>query len=267
MSLPSPVTYYDLDNDSVVARGVFFTDEQLTEMLAGPVKDLLLDSKGKTEVEEMLASLASTDFETGELAAILEPEHDFEDWLIGEAIAEVFVCEFCACEYPWPTSRDLKNPKSSPAGCDMTGFQVVEDQENPYRFSFGEVKTSADASSPPSVMNSLEKQIIGLRDSSRIKTDLVRYLAFHSKDKDWEHKFRSSFVRYTKSKYKDIAIFGVLVRDTKIKETDIGSKIERFSDGCPDGTSITIYALYIPDGLISDLPDRVQMALDEDGAS
>ena len=68
MSLPSPVTYYDLDNDSVVARGVFFTDEQLTEMLEGPVKDLLLDSQGKAEVEEMLAGLASTDFETGELA-------------------------------------------------------------------------------------------------------------------------------------------------------------------------------------------------------
>ena len=100
------------------------------------------------------------------------------------------------CVFPWSTGRDLKNPNASPAGCDLTGFQPVDDEELPYRFAFGEVKTSEHNQSPPSVMTSLGGQLRGLRDSRKVKDALCRYLGHHAVRADWEPMFKSAAKRY-----------------------------------------------------------------------
>lgn len=261
MPISSIASCYVADSAPVIARGILFTAEQVDAMLAGPVKDILLDTTGKQELNAILAGLATTDFSQKEIEHILQNDVYYEDWLVGEAIAEAFVGKTAQCEYPWPTSRDLKNTNASPAGCDLTGFQFTENQENPYRFSFGEVKTSYDENSPPSVMTGLGKQLFGLRDSKDIKADLVRYLALHAQGKDWMHKFQSSVKRYIDSQGADIVILGVLVRDTDVKESDIKGKAVALAGGCPERTDIRLYALYLPANTILTLPEKVQAVI------
>jgi hypothetical protein len=258
MSIPAASTEFNSDTDDVIARGVSFNNEQLNVMLAGPVKDILLDTTGNKEIEELLAGLVTTDFANIELQTVLEEEHVFEDWLVGEAIAEAFTINVGGCFYPWPTSRDLKNPNASPAGCDLTGFQSVgADGQQSYRFSFGEVKTSYDQSSPPSVMTSLGKQLFNLRDDKVIKSGLVKYLTRHAIGKEWEDKFKSAATRYLQSSGSDIAIYGLLVRDTVPNASDIAGKAKSLATDCPDSTAIALYAIYLPENIIRQLPNLV----------
>lgn len=259
---------YNSDADKVVARGVSFTNEQLQQMLAGPVKDILLDSTGKQELEDLLAELATTDFANEELQKVLQEEHIFEDWLVGEAIAEAFTIDVGKCFYPWPTSRDLKNPNASPAGCDLTGFQPVgiEEGDEEYRFSFGEVKTSYDKNVPPSVMTSLGHQLFNLRDDADVKNGLVRYLARHAIGKGWENKFKSAASRYLQSQGSDIAIYGLLVRDTAPVESDIKGKAKSLSKECPGDTAIALYAIYLPENIITKLPELASQVIKEEKA-
>jgi hypothetical protein len=264
MAMPEALSEYNIDTNRVIARGVSFDLQQLNQMLEGPVKDILLDSAGKQELEELFATLPTTDFLSDELQALLEDEQIFKDWLVGEAIAEAFIIDVADCFYPWPTSRDLKNPNASPAGCDLTGFRHTdEDCQYPYSFSFGEVKTSYDKNSPPSVMNSLGVQLFNLRDDKAVKDSLVKYLARHATGKDWQHKFISAATRYLASKGADVAIYGLLVRDTKPNTDDISKRAGDLTKDCPTSTSIALYAIYLPDRSIVDLPDMLAKIIDE----
>lgn len=260
MAMPAAVLEYNSDTDNVVARGVSFSNEQLAELLAGPVKDILLDTTGKQELEELLTGLATTDFANTELQKLLEEDLVFEDWLVGEAIAEAFTIDVGRCFYPWPTSRDLKNPNASPAGCDLTGFQPVAEGHE-FRFSFSEVKTSYDQHSPPGVMTSLGRQLFNLRDDKVVKDGLVKYLAYHATGKDWENKFKSAAARYLQSQGADIAIYGILIRDTAPRVADIRGKAQTLSSDCPVATDIALYAIYLPENVIRQLPELAAQAV------
>lgn len=267
MTMPAPTLEYDVSSSPVTAHGLCYTNQQLDQILSGPVKTILQDAAGQEELTGLLASLVTTDFEQSELAEVLAEEHEFEDWLVGEAIAEAFVADRGRCEYPWPTSRDLKNSNASPAGCDLTGLQRLDDQELPYRFSFGEVKTSYDQNSPPSVMTSLGRQLFGLRDDKSVKNDLVKYLGRHAVGKSWLSKYQSAATRYFSSGGTDIAVYGVLVRDTAPSEADIRGRARALAVDCPEATDIELHAVHIPAGEITNLPARAQSAMnDEEGA-
>jgi hypothetical protein len=265
MPMPAASTEYTTGIDEVTARGVSFTNEQLDIMLAGPVKNILLDTTGNREIEELLAGLVTTDFANAELQTVLEEEHVFEDWLVGEAIAEAFTINVGRCFYPWPTSRDLKNPNASPAGCDLTGFQLIEPiEDQSYRFSFGEVKTSYDQNSPPSVMTSLGRQLFNLRDDKAVKDGLLKYLTRHAIGKDWEDKFKSAATKYLLSQGSDIAIYGLLIRDTPPKASDISGRAKALAKDCPDSTVVALYAIYLPENIIRQLPDLVMNIIDSE---
>ncbi|MFM2481975.1 hypothetical protein [Celerinatantimonas sp. YJH-8] len=261
MAMPAYTLEYDVSTPPVVAYGISYTAHQLDLILSGPVKTILRDTTGQEELQGLLAGLITTDFEHAELAQVLAEDYEFEDWLVGEAIAEAFVSERGGCEYPWPTSRDLKNSNASPAGCDLTGLQRVNDQELPYRFSFGEVKTSYSQSSPPSVMTSLGNQLFGLRDDKRVKIDLVKYLGRHAIGKPWQCKFQSAAKRYFQSSGTDIAVYGVLIRDTTPQETDLRGKASALANNCPVATNIELHAIHIPTGNILNLPTLAQSAM------
>lgn len=262
MTVPAPSICYTADSDSVIAHGIEYTSEQLDEILCGKVKDILLDTSGEQEFAAILEGVATTEFSSENIQSLLSNGSEFEDWFVGEAIAEAVLTENHECEYPWPTCRDLKNPNASPAGCDLTGLQLTEDTVNPYRFSFGEVKTSRDANAPPSVMYSLSKQLFGLRDNEDTKRHLVRYLALHSVEKPWQHKFKSAVTRYISSCNTDIAIFGVLVRDTPPNDSDLKDKAIALATDCPAATNIVLIALYLPLASIPTLPANVQSFID-----
>ncbi|MDH0382367.1 hypothetical protein [Comamonas aquatica] len=269
MPMSAATNCYVTDCLPVIARGLSFADDQLENILSGPVKDLLLDTSGYNELNSLLASLATTDFEQDGLTALLTKHVAPDPWLVGEAIAESFVTAVGNCIFPWPTSRDLKNPDASPTGADLTGFQKVNDPENPYRFAFGEVKTSVEEKYPPQVMygrTGLKKQLEDLRDSQLTKQALVRYLGFHATNALWQDKYKSAVKRFLKSRMTDIAIFGVLVRDVMPDGEDLRCRAEALAKSCPTDTTIHLYAIYLPLKSVDILPQKF-IALVQPGSS
>jgi len=251
--MPSGQEAYNADATPVIARGLTYTDKQLDEMLHGPVKDILQDVKGADELHELLSSVVSTGFEQEGLEELLVDNTVPDNWRVGEAIAEGFVTDYGDCVFPWPTGRDLKNPNASPAGCDLTGFQPTGDDGLPYRFVFGEVKTSEQDKSPPDVMNSLGNQLKGLCDKRKVKDSLCRYLGHHASNADWEPMYKSAVKRYLQSNTEDVSIYGVLVRDVEVSADDLAGRATVLARLCPARTAIALYALYLPKRAISSL--------------
>ena len=264
MPIPVPCLCYNVDSDPVIACGLEYSEVQLDEAIEGPVKDLLLDTAGTAELNELLSGLSTTDFEPELIEELLQTSPEPEDWLVGEALAEAYVADNDDCIFPWPTSRDLKNPEASPAGADLTGFQEVDDEESPYRFAFGEVKTSSDQNYPPNVMygrTGLKNQLEGLRESYPTKQSLILYLGHHALNAPWQHMFESATKRFLRSEYTDIAIFGVLIRDVAPNEDDLSYRASALSKNCPPATSISLYAIYLPTDSISSLSAKSVAAL------
>lgn len=267
--MSKPVIIYSIDGASVIARGVEYTEEQLDETINGPVKDLLLDKTGTDEINNMLSGLDSTEFNKEKMSQLLQVELEPESWTIGEALAEVYVSDNDNCPFPWPANRDLKNPKASPAGADLVGFQKTNDEANPFRFAFGEVKTSSDKTRPPGVVHGpggLIKQLEKLRDSCPTKRGLVVYLAHRvTKNALWSNMFKSAIKRYLNSGYTDIAIFGVLIRDVQPDKSDLSHCVSSLKEKCPTSTNVVFYALYLPPNAISFLQSKLQKALQGTG--
>ena len=263
--MPTGQEAYNTDAAPVVARGLTYTDQQLDEMLQGPVKEILQDTTGTDELRELLSSVVSTDFEQKGLEELLTDNTVPDNWRVGEAIAEGFVTDHGDCIFPWPTGRDLKNPNASPAGCDLTGFRPTGDGDLPYRFAFGEVKTSEQDKSPPDVMNSLGGQLKGLRDNREVKNALCRYLGHHAPKTDWEPMYKSAAERYLQSNTEDISIYGVLVRDVEVSADDLVGRATALAKSCPAQTSIELYALYLPQQAISSLSISAVTAANDGG--
>lgn len=264
MPIPEPTLSYNVDSAPVIARGMVYNEEQLNEAISGPVRDLLLDTSGTAEIGEMMISLASTEFDQQQIAKLLQLEPEPKVWQVGEALAEVYVSDTDTCIFPWPTSRDLKNPRASPTGADLTGFQKTEDETNPFRFAFGEVKTSSDKNYPPNVMYGqagLKNQIEEIKNSFHTKKHLILYLGHRAKNASWQHMFESATKRYLSSRCTDIAIFGVLIRDVLPDKSDLSKRAISLATDCPSATSIALYALYIPLNTISLLQSKVQQVL------
>ena len=266
MVMPDPKFSYDAGAPPVVACGLSYDNAQVDVMLQGSVKKILQDTAGIDELLQSLSGVASTGFEQEGLQQMLTGDVVPKNWQVGEAIAEAFVADKGGCRFPWPNGRDLKNPKASPAGCDLTGFQPANNDDLPYRFAFGEVKTSEQQQSPPGVMASLGKQLQDLRDERQIKSALCRYLGHHAKRSVWEFMYKSAVKRYLESDMKDVAIYGVLVRDVTAQAADISGCAKALARGCPVQTDIEIYALYLPQNAIGSLSERAQLAIADERA-
>jgi hypothetical protein len=174
---------------------------------------------------------------------------------VGEALAQAFLAAHRNCTFPWPASRDLRNPVSSPAGTDLVGF-VDFDSEG--LFAFGEVKTSTQQQWPPSLIygrHGLKQQMEDLRDSSEHKDALVRYLGFHSANAPWLGKFKSAAKKYIVSK-SHVALFAVLVRDVTPNSADLSSRASSLATGCPADSKIELLAIYLPANAVPTLSKR-----------
>ncbi|HBJ83324.1 MAG TPA: hypothetical protein DDZ88_05515 [Verrucomicrobiales bacterium] len=217
----------------------------------------LRDDQGMSVVEQMLGSLATTQFATDQLRAALTESREFPDWQVGEVLAEVYLEDHHSCDFPWPMSRDARNPRGSLPGTDSVGFQK---HGKSYRMAFGETKTSSDAKSPPGVWNGrsgLKKQLEGLRDSPETKNHIVvRYLGCRANGAPWQERYKAAASRYLANP-SDVALFGVLVRDTKPSENDVLARAKNLAKGCPTATAISIVVIYLPDKHITKLPGQV----------
>lgn len=254
MSLALGATVYTAHYHPVQSRGLVFTQNELDTMLANEVLAVMLDEEGKQEIKALLAGIPTTEFQVEKLQSVLDTNQAIEPWRVGEAIAECYLVAHRNCEFPWPGGRDLKNPKSSPAGTDLVGFQTHNNSS--VRFSFAEVKTSGDPNHPPSLMygrHGMKQQLDDLRDSSDVKNALVRYLALHATGRPWAAKFKKAAARYLNDQ-SDVGIFGVLVRDVDPDGADCSGRTSQLANQCPPLTVIELLALYLPAGSIEALP-------------
>lgn len=258
MPIAAGTEVYTADHPPVMARGYSFNDTELDDMLAD-VHVVLRDEAGSSEVETLLAGVATTEFANATLQQVLRSDRQPENWRVGEAIAESYLVEHRNCEFPWPGGRDLKNPDSSPAGTDLVGFQQL--QGTPARFSFAEVKTSTHHAYPPSLMYSrhgLKQQLEDLRDSAAVKDGLIKYLGLHATGRPWGATYRQAASRYIHDR-SNVTIFGLLVRDVNPNHLDCSGRANRLSQHCPALTVIELVALYLPAGSIPTLPQRISI--------
>lgn len=266
MTLAVGMEVYNADAAPVTARGASYTDAELDAALRGSVSRILWDDAGVADLASILTSLVTTDFSDKSVKRILGSRVTPENWRVGEALAEAFLVEHRACEFPWPSGRDLKNPSASPSGTDLVGFQNTNAAEHAYRFAFGEVKTSEQETWPPSVMDGrhgLKKQLEDLRDSTDEKDSLVKYLGHHANGTAWLPRYRSATTRYL-TEPADVSLFGILVRDVEPKRDDLASRVAHLADGCPARTSIELRAMYLSRKTITSLARRAADAREGD---
>lgn len=221
-------------------------DKGFDRYLSERVRKRFYDLEGSALLFNEFGDIASTELEDKLIKDIFSVSPPISGWRIGEALAECYLEDFEKAIFCYHSSRDMKNPKSSPQGADLVGFVNVNKEAN--MFLFGEVKTSGDEKSPPQVMYDLKEQICDIKDKPDLRANLVRWLAFKVKDlPEFREAYEEALKLYMKEEEKyRYFIFGVLVRGTKPKDTDLKTKYEDIKKGSSNGTKLKLIALYIP---------------------
>ena len=251
-------THYDGQDRQVSWFGIGMEDgDRFTEFMTNSVASRLNDEEGSIEFESHLRDLAPTEFSRGSLSAILINEtHKQPDWAIGEAIAEAYLAHEHEITWPWNMERDKRNPNASLAGADLVGFKVCGDD---ICLVFGEVKTSTDANTPPSVMNGrsgMTHQIDKLVSNLSLVYQLLKWLWPRCKGTEHEVSFNTAVELFLNSGNKAIVFFGVLIRDTQPSELDLQARGRFLGGRLRDPTTCHLIAIYLPCA-IADLPSRV----------
>ena len=246
----------DEDFNPVVARGVEYTSEELGAALDGPVRALVEHTVGERRIRSLLDSVSLTNFEKKQLEGVLSDGVETEDWRVGEAFAEAYLTDHKGCSFPWPERWDERRTRSSLPGADLAGFEQTDHAELPFRFAYGEVKTSSEerqtpkgTPQPPQVAYRLRDQILDLRDSRQTRDTLFQYLAHRAVNADWQPDFQCAAKRYLASDT-DIAIFGIMIRDVKPHEADLKASASTLSDNSPSAMRMELLAVYLPTGSI-----------------
>ncbi len=244
---------YKADAGAVIARGLSYSESELNAALSGPIRDMVEDREGRRRIREILETVPLTEFETDQLEAILNTDPTVQDWEVGEALAETHVSACHGCQFPWPDRWDQRKNRSSLPGADLVGLQVASDEQQDFRFAFGEVKTSEDSNHPPGNMygrHGLKTQMEDLRNSKRIRDDLFLYLGHRASSAPWQSRYQSAAKHYL-ADHTDVAIFGLLIRDVRPHENDLKSRSHALADGQPPRMGIQLLAIYLPPGSIA----------------
>lgn len=252
MTVSQGVRAYSDETASCSAVGVKWEAIDFESAMRDRIIDIAFDEEGVADVENMLVSVADTDFALQQLSNILAPSGPLPNWRVGEAIAEAYLADHYACLFPWPDGRDERTSGSSLPGADLVGFTT--DSEGAC-FAFGEVKTSGEDKHPPTVVHGrsgLHRQLEALRDNRSVRDRLVLYLAFRARTASWRHDFLSASRRYLIDTH-DITLFGVLIRDVQPNVKDLQSRLVTLAADMPSATRLHILALYLPPNTINRL--------------
>lgn len=198
--------------------------------------------------EEHLRGLSTTGMSTDFLEGFLASVPPIEPWEVGEALAE------CAIEHdsgrvvrwPWNTVRDRRTPRASLPGSDLVGFLV---EGGDALLLLGEVKTSSDTDAPPNVMYGERGMAWQLHDTAHrldILRTLLQWLLVRCQSASDRAVYDKAVSRFLSSSGKEIAITGVLIRDTKPDERDLKSRAQSLSKALVTPTRVTLLAWYVP---------------------
>lgn len=234
---------YEIE-DCVVRASGYTIDEAQANGMASEIRAILRDEAGVQEAREALADLTKTDFEIATLEGVLAAPESFDEWRVGEAIAEHHLVDLTRCHFPWPDSRSTRNPHSSGGGVDLIGFECAERT----RFVFAEVKTSHQQSWPPGVLTSrshgLHSQLTGLNAGDDRTTWGIRYLAMNGLGRPWFDEFRAAFSTYAADKL-DVVIYGVLVHVATPNQADLRARASSLSASLRAPTKMELTAIYL----------------------
>ncbi len=222
--------------------------QELNEFLQGTVAARLFDVAGHEALTEHLRGLSLTGMGQDTLKEVLAAEvTETRDWAVGEALAEVVLEAQHDVVLPWNTERDKRNPFASLPGADIVGFQ--RDGES-HRLALGEVKCSSEAKWPPQVMSGrsggLAHQLDTLAHNLSTICQLLQWLLPRVKNTEHEIAFNAACTRYFNSERRDLALFGILVRDQEAREADLQARGKSLADRLQNPTCCRLIALYLP---------------------
>lgn len=231
----------------------------LSNFLSGSVAARLDDTTSSDEMHSHLRGLSLTGMGQTALEEVLAAEVPEErDWAAGEALAEAILEEHYDVILPWNTERDKRNPFASLPGADVVGLQ--RDGAS-HRLAFGEVKSSSEAAWPPQVMSGrsggIGHQIDALANNLGIICQLLKWLLPRVKGTAHEAAFNQACTRYFNSARRDVALFGVLVRDQSVREDDLRARGRSLGDRLQAPTICRLIALYLP-WPITQLPSAIR---------
>lgn len=219
----------------------------LHEFLVGPVAARLDDSNATQEMRDHLRGLSLTEMGQAALEEVLAAEVPEErDWAAGEALAEAVLEEHYDVVLPWNTERDKRNPFASLAGADIVGLQR---DGTSHRLALGEVKCSSEAARPPKVMSGrsgIGHQIDTLANNLGIIFQLLKWLHPRVRGTPHEPAYDQACTRYFNSGRRDVALFGVLVRDQTARDDDLRARGQKLGGQLQAPTVCQLIALYLP---------------------
>lgn len=231
--------------------------DKLNAFLQGPVAARLHDAAGHDALTEHLRGLSLTGMGQEALEEVLTAEvSETRDWAAGEALAEAVLEAQHDVVLPWNTERDKRNPFASLPGADIVGFQ--RDGES-HRLALGEVKCSSEAKWPPQVMSGrsgMTQQPDTLANNLATLCQLLKWLLPRVKNTKYEAAFNDACTRYFNSGKRDLVLFGVLVRDQAVRETDLQARGRGLAGRLQAPSCCRLIALYLP-WPIAQLPARV----------
>ena len=233
--------------------------DELSGFLRGAVAARMADADGGDELRSHLRGLSLTGMGHQALEEVLAADVPEErDWAAGEALAEAVLEEHHNVVLPWNTERDKRNPFASLQGADIVGFQRDGDS---HRLALGEVKCSSEKKWPPQVMSGrslgMGHQLDTLAGNLSTICQLLKWLLPRVKRTQNEVSFNNACTRYFNSERRDVALFGVLVRDQEAKETDLKVRGGALGARLQLPTRCHLIALYLP-WPISHLPVAIQ---------
>jgi len=252
-------TAYQSTKGCVTWRGECVRNgDELTAFLQGPVAERLQDTEGGETLHEHLRGLSLTGMGQETLQAVLAAEvPETRDWAAGEALAEAVLEAHHDVELPWNNERDKRNPFASLPGADIVGFQRDGDS---HRLALGEVKCSSEAKWPPQVMSGrsggLAHQLDNLANNLGTVHQLLKWLLPRVKNTAYETAFNAACIRYLNSGRRDLALFGILVRDQEARDKDLKARGQSLAGCLNTPTCCRLIALYLP-WPIAQLPQAV----------
>ena len=209
-----------------------------------------------------MRALASTGVDTKFVENFFSVVPPSEDWELGEALAECVLRDDSNRNivWPWTAIRDRKTPRASLPGADLVGFYCHQDK---IVLLFGEVKTSSDLRTPPSVMNGksgMAWQLHRIAKRNEIHFSLLKWLHARCESEYHSKLFREAVKHYLVSEGRDFLLLGVLIRDTTPSDLDLRSRGRKLASCVSEPTLVHLFAWYLPVP-IGDWPDLIQEAV------
>ena len=227
---------------------------KFTKYMREVVQPRIADQESNFDTE--LRSLATTGMATQFLENVLKAVPDPERWEVGEALAECALQDDSGRQicWPWNMVRDRRTPRASLPGADLVGF--CSENETVFLL-FGEVKTSSDTNTPPSVMSGSGGMAWQLEQSATrldIQLKLLTWLQSRCRTQPYRDFYKKAVRRYLASEGKDFLLIGILIRDTKPSELDLKARGNALSIQLQDLTSVELIAWYLPIRIADWLP-------------